>query len=104
MYVLTVNQTQLAAAVNGAIDKLNPHEVAHVAYRIGTDSTGQASIFFRITLQDWAVTEATITLISSRVATKLFEEVRPIENWGLHPYFNFRSVSEQANRPDPDWI
>jgi hypothetical protein len=78
--------------------------VAHVAYRVGEDSTGAASIFFRITLLDWATAEDVIADVTGSVATILFNEIRPLENWGLRPYFNFRNRSEEQRRPDPDWI
>jgi hypothetical protein len=29
--------------------------------------------------------------------------LRPYENWGLTPYFSFRSQSEQAMRSDLAW-
>ena len=98
-----IHQSQLAADIERARASLGP-EVAHVAYRVGEDSTGVPSIFFRITLLDWATAENLITGITGRVATTLFNQIRPMENWGLRPYFNFRSYSEQQGRPDPDWI
>ena len=79
-------------------------DVAHVAYRIGEDNTGTPSIFFRITMLDSAMTEANISDSTGRTATVLFDQIRPLENWGLRPYFNFRSVSEQQRRPDPEWL
>jgi hypothetical protein len=30
--------------------------------------------------------------------------MRPYENWGLLPYFSFRSKSEQEKRNDPEWV
>jgi hypothetical protein len=98
-----IHQGELATRIERAKTGLGP-EVAHVAYRIGEDSTGAASIFFRITLLDWATAENVIADVTGRVATILFDEIRPLENWGLRPYFNFRSYSEQQTRPDPDWI
>ena len=41
--------------------------------------------------------------VTGRVAAVLFDTIRPLDNWGLRPYFNFRSHSEQLRRPDPDW-
>jgi hypothetical protein len=79
-------------------------EVAHVAYRIREDSTKEPSICFRITLLVWATAENLIADVTGRVAATLFDEVRPLDNWGLRPCFNFRSLSEQQKRPDPDWI
>jgi hypothetical protein len=98
-----IHQRELDTQIERAKASLGP-EVAHVAYRIGEDSTGAASIFFRITLRDSATAENVITDVTGRVATILFDQVRPVEDWGLRPYFNFRGESDQQKRPDPDWI
>jgi hypothetical protein len=97
-----VHQGQLDADIKNAVRKLGP-EAVDVFYSVGTDSTGEPSIFFRVVLTDAATREDTLTEITGRIATILFDEVRPIENWGLHPYFNFRSQSEQQRRKDPEW-
>jgi|SRR5450432_841493 hypothetical protein len=97
-----VHQGQLDAEIKSAVGKLGP-EAVHVAYNLSADSTGEPSIFFRIVLADAAAREDTLTEITGRIATILFDEIRPIENWGLHPYFNFRSHSEQQRRKDPEW-
>ena len=98
-----IHQGELAAQIGHAKSSLGP-EVTHVAYRIREDSTGAPSIFFRITLLDWAMAENLIADLTGQVAAVLFDEIRPLDNWGLRPYFNFRSHSEQLKRPDPDWI
>ena len=105
MYVPTgfVNQAQLAQSVNAAIQSLNPQEVVHVAYSIGHDSTDDPAIFFRIVLADAASREERLADVTGRVASALFDSIRPIENWGLTPYFSFRSYSEQRMRNDPEW-
>jgi hypothetical protein len=97
-----VHKGQLDAEIKDAVSKLGP-EVVHVAYSLGPDSTGEPSIFFRVVLADAATREDTLTEVTGRITTILFDEVRPIENWGLHPYFNFRSESEQQRRRDPEW-
>ena len=104
MYTPTglVHQGELAAKIKDARSSLGP-EVVHVAYRIGEDSTGAPSIFFRITLVDSATAENFIADVTGRVAAVLFDTIRPLDNWGLRPYFNFRSHSEQLRRPDPAW-
>jgi hypothetical protein len=96
-----VHQGQLDTEIKNAVRKLGP-EAVHVAYHLGEDSTGEPSIFFRIVLPDAAAKEETLTEITGRIATILFDELRPFENWGLHPYFNFRSQSEQQRRGDAD--
>ena len=105
MYVPTgsVNQAQLAQSANAAIRSLNSQEVAHVAYSIGDDSTGDPAIFFRIVLTDEASREDRLADVAGRVESTLFNSIRPIENWGLTPYFSFRSFSEQRMLNDPGW-
>jgi hypothetical protein len=97
-----VHQGQLNTVIKDTIESLGP-EVVHVAYRIGLDSTDEPSIFFRILLADSYIREDTIAGLTRRIKTVLFNAVRPLENWGLRPYFNFRSKSEQDRRRDPDW-
>ncbi len=97
-----VHQGQLDAEIKSAVSKLGP-EVVHVAYRVREDSTGDPSIFFRIVLADPVFKDETLIEVTERIITLLVDEIMPIENWGLHPYFNFRSQSEQQRRPDPDW-
>ena len=98
-----IHQRELDTQIERAKASLGP-EVAHVAYRTGEDSTGAASIFFRITLSDPATAEDVITEVTGHVATILFDQVRPLEDWGLRPYFNFRGESDRQRRPDPDWV
>jgi hypothetical protein len=95
-----IHQGRLDADIRRAVSKLGP-EVVHVAYNVGEDSTGEPSIFFRIVLDDAAAREEALADTTSRIAAALFDKVRPIENWGLHPYFNFSSQSEQRTRRDP---
>jgi hypothetical protein len=98
-----VNQAQLGDVIAQAAKHLGP-EVVHVAYSLGPDSTGEPSLFFRILLDDAYIREETIADLTRRIATTLFDSTRPIENWGLRPYFNFRSKSEQERSQDPEWV
>jgi len=97
-----VHQGQLAAEVEKAIHKLG-QEAVHVSYSIGEDATGEPSIFFRIVLPDADSREDRLGDATRHIATILFDEIRPLENWGLIPYFNFRSQTEQQKSNDPDW-
>ena len=97
-----VHRSQLDLEIKAAIAKLGP-EATHVSYSVGEDSTGEPSIFFRIVLSDTAAKEENLSAFTNQIATHLLNDIRPIENWGLHPYFNFRSVSEQQQRKDPEW-
>lgn len=95
--------SQLADDVSNAIRKLPKEEVSHVSYRLGTDWTAEPSIFFRIVLTDSASQEDTLADVTGRVEATLIESIHPLENWGLNPYCNFRSQTEQRKRNDPEW-
>jgi hypothetical protein len=98
-----VHGTQLANKITKVIRKLG-NEVVRVNYSLGSDSTGEPAIFFRVVLTDAASREDKLAEVTGRIARILFDEVRPYENWGLLPYFSFRSKSEQKARNDPEWI
>jgi hypothetical protein len=97
-----VHQSQLGGEIARAIKKLGKQAV-RVNYSLGVDSTGEPSIFFRIVLTDSASKEDKLAEVTGRISTTLFDELRPYENWGLLPYFSFRSRSEQENLKDPEW-
>jgi hypothetical protein len=97
-----VNQTELASEVERATRELGP-EVVRVRHSVGADTSGEPSIFFRIVITDSAAREETLADVTGHIANILFDELRPYENWGLTPYFSFRSQSEQAMRSDLAW-
>jgi len=98
-----VNQAELAQSVDAAIRSLNHEEVAHVVYSLRNDSTDDPAIFFRIVLTDAASREERLGDVAERVESVVVRSIRPIENWGLTPYFSFRSWSEQKMLNDPGW-
>jgi hypothetical protein len=98
-----VHQAHLATEIAKAVRKLGKDTVVGVNYSLGTDSTGDASIFFRIVLTDAASQEDKLAEVTGRIETILYDEIRPQENWGLLPYFRFRSKSEQEELNDPEW-
>ena len=97
-----VQRTQLDKEIKRAVRKLGK-EALHVTYSLGTESGGEPSIFFRIVLSDAASIEDRLAEVTGHIETIFFDEIRPLENWGLLPYFSFRSKSEQAKRHDPEW-
>jgi hypothetical protein len=97
-----VNQGQLDAIVKEAAALLGP-EVRQLTYSIGPDSTDEPSIFFRVLLAEAALGEDRIVDVTRRIAESLRATVRPLEDWGLRPYFNYRSKSDQHRRSDPEW-
>ena len=95
-----VNQTLLANAVAEASKALGP-EVVRLRHSVGSDTSGDPALFFRIVLADWAIDEETLADVSGEIETTLFEQIRPYENWGLVPYSSFRAASEENG--DPAW-
>ena len=100
-----VHYRLLDAEIESAVSKLREQcpEVAAVAYSLREDSLGEPSIFFRVALTDEATIENIVNGITNRIETLLMDEVRPIENWGLRAYFNYRRHSEYQDRMDTPW-
>ena len=98
-----VHQGQLDREVEKAVAKLSTREVVRVSHSVGVDSTGEPAIFFRIVLTDSASKADALADVTGHVSATLFDELRPHENWGLIPYFSFRSKSEQDKRNEPEW-
>jgi hypothetical protein len=97
-----INQSYLEESLSQVAKQLSP-EVTRVTYRLRPDSTDEPSVFFRVLLADEYIKEETLADLTRRISDRILDAVRPVENWGLRSYFNFRSVSEQARRRDPDW-
>ena len=93
-----IRQAHLGEAISDAARKLDADEVSDVDFSIGMDSTDEPALFFRIVLTDAASREERLSDVTSRVTTSLLASLRPIENWGLTPYFSFRSLSEYQQR------
>jgi hypothetical protein len=97
-----VHQGQLKNAVANAAKMLNSREVRDVQFTLGTDTSGEPSIFFGILLTPYASDESRLADVTGRVATVLFDQLQPYNQWGLQPYFNF--TSDQALYNNPDWM
>ena len=104
MYVPTglVHQAQLNEAVTQAKSTLDPSEVRDVRFTVGRDAGGEPAIFFGILLTLQASRPARIGEVTGRVATTLFDQLQPYNNWGLQPYFNF--TSDPVNFQNPAWM
>jgi hypothetical protein len=98
-----ISQAEISNAIDQVIGKLGP-EVVRVRYNIGTDTGGDTALFFRVVLADTlAVDPDTFVDAANRVRATVVKELQPLENWGLFPYFNFRSNAEQKELNDPKW-
>lgn len=97
-----IDQAQIAFEVDRAKLKLGP-EVVRLMHSTGPDMDGESSIFFRVVLTDSASREETLAAVMRQIKKTFFDELRPYENWGMYPYFSFRSQSEQPEHRDSAW-
>jgi hypothetical protein len=95
------NQGQITAALRRAERALAP-EVVRIRYDFGSDWTGDPSIFFRIVLSDEASRKSKLSETAQHVALTILNQVKA-EELGLHSYFNYRSLAEQATLNEPAW-
>jgi hypothetical protein len=63
---------------------------------LGNDWSGAPAVFFMVILADSASRRDRLLTITNRVSQAIVQRVQPLEQWGVLPYFNFRSQSEQA--------
>lgn len=83
------------------IERLNsltpmPAGVVNMRYTIENDWSGDPAIFFWITLSDATADRAVLPKTTKHIIEFITKRVDPAGRWGLIPYFNFRSQSEQA--------
>ena len=90
--------TELMKALNALAPY--PCGVVNVRFTIDTDWSGDPAIFFWITLEDEAAGRAVLSRTTHSVINHINEQLNPMDQWGLIPYFNFRSQSEQAKLKD----
>lgn len=95
-------QPQINAAVAEVSKKLASSGVVLINWEIGQAWDDSWGIFFRVLLSDEASKGRRLRDISTRVVSLMSEKL-DLPALGLFPYFDFRSESEQAERPEPAW-
>jgi len=89
-------QPQFFAAVAQAADALQPHVVA-VTPTLGNDWNGESAVFFQVVLAD-GVPRAELLPLTTQISQAIVRQVQPLEEWGVLPYFDFLTQSEQVRR------
>ncbi len=74
-----------------------PAGVVNLRYTVENDWSGDPAIFFWITLSDESARPPILSQTGRRIMDFITQRLDPAGQWGLIPYFNFRSQSEQAN-------
>jgi hypothetical protein len=97
-----LQREQFAAAVAEIERQLDPH-VVRIRYSLGDDWSGEPAVFFRIVLPDAATRRDLLLESANRVSDAIERQIEPMEEWGVLPYFSFRSQSEQEQLNEPAW-
>jgi len=94
-------QPEINAAISDVVRKLAP-DVQHIRYDIAEDWSGDWAIYFRVVVSDEASAQPRLRDVANKVESGLAERL-DFSGMGLLPYFNFRSVSEQAALREEAW-
>jgi len=94
-------QPQFFAAVANAASAL-PHPVVAVTPSLGTDWNGEPAVFFLIVLAD-GTPRGQLLNFTRQISQDIVRQVQPLEEWGVLPYFNYRTQSEHARVKEPVW-
>jgi hypothetical protein len=80
-----------------------PPQVLSVTPTLGSDWNGESAVFFQVILADNSVPRPQLLALTKQVSQAIIREIRPLEEWGVLPYFNFLTQSEQARMKEPTW-
>ncbi len=88
-------QALFQAAVGQAALRLAPL-VVDIIPTLGNVWRGEPAVFFMVILADAASRRDQLLKVTNQASAFIVQQVQPLEEWGVLPYFNFRSQSEQA--------
>lgn len=100
MPTAVVQQVKFEAAVTRVARSLAP-DVVDIIPTLGNDWSGEPAVFFMVILADSVSRRDRLLKIANTVSQAVLQQVQPLEQWGVLPYFNFRSQSEQAKLKQP---
>jgi len=80
-----------------------PPEVISVTPALGNDWNGEPAIYFQIIVSD-AVPRSQLLDFTKGISQRIIQHIRPLEEWGVLPYFNFLTQSDAARMGhQPTW-
>ena len=97
-----VQQAQLDEAVGNLKPTLGS-DVVTLRYTLGQDWSGEPAIFFRVVLSERASQRDQLRSSTSQIENAIMRRLQPLEEWGVLPYFSFRSMAEQAALQEEAW-
>lgn len=78
-------------------------QVASVTPTLGTDWDGEPAVFFQVVLRDNSVPRSELLGLTKQISHNIIQQIRPLEEWGVLPYFDFLTESESARMKEPSW-
>jgi hypothetical protein len=94
------HQAQFFAAISKVV---LPAQVLSIAPTLGTDWNGESAVFFQVILADNSIPRPQLLAFTKQLSHAIIQPIRPLEEWGALPYFNFLTQSEQARMKEPAW-
>ncbi len=85
------------------VAKTLPPQVVSVTPTLGTDWTGDSAVFLQIILLENGIPRKQLLSFTNEISRAIVQEVRPLEEWGVLPYFDFLTQSEAAKIKQPTW-
>jgi hypothetical protein len=80
-----------------------PPQVVSVTPVLGKDWGGEPSVFFKVIIADDAVPRSELLALTKSISHAIVHRIRPLEEWGVLPYFDFLTQSDAARIPEPSW-
>jgi hypothetical protein len=98
-----IQREELDQAINNIRPELGP-DVVDLTYTLGEDWSGDPAIFFQIVLPDEASRRDRLYKLTSEIQSMIVQHLEPLEQWGVLPYFSYRSQAEQAVLQGKPWV
>jgi len=93
---------QLDEAIEELRSRLGP-DVVRLRYTLENDWSGDPAIFFRVLLSDRASRRDQLLSSTRQIEDMIVDSLQPLEQWGVLPYFSYRSLAEQAVLQEETW-
>ncbi len=81
-----------------------PPDVISVSPTLGSDWAGEPAVYFQIVFEDGSRPRQSLLSFTKDISHTIVQRVRPLEDWGVLPYFNFLTQSEADLLSQPDAI
>lgn len=79
-----------------------PPDVISVSPTLGSDWAGEAAVYFQVVIEDDSIPRQSLLAFTKDISHTIVQRVRPLEDWGVLPYFNFLTQSEAGRMSQPD--